>query len=322
MMDWDKLFQWNRLFAPTGEEAAAGKSIFNMLQSAGYSVEVDNTNTVLAKLGGKGERVLICVPYDQKGMLITGKYQQGGYYLNQIGRWDATDLKDEPGIATGGAAVAIHVHKDAENYKAPYNLELNYTDGRCGTDMIGNKVVVPAPEKEILENGNHLFSVSMLDNRAACFAVDAFLEQVRSDRLNVELYVAFLALDTCCFRGIESLAQRLHPDWAIEISCRDDDAWERGALVVNHIGTKYLSDPLLVRRAIKEAERMEIPLEHRFKRPPAASDALTCADSLIPFGCRTLSLSLPVWQKNWRAGYVNGQSMEKMASLLRKLVMN
>ena len=315
-----KLLWWNQLFAPTGEESQAGELILRALLEKGYNAWMDDTHSVTVKLGGEGEKLLSCVPYDQKGMLITGQYQAGGYFLNNIGRWDGSNLPGEHGVATGNASVEIRVHEGAENYKAPYNLELNYVDCRRNVDMIGNKAVFPAQETEMRENGKYYFSVSMLDNRAACLTAEAFIDEVDPAKLNREVYVTFLALDTCCFRAAVSVVSQLRPDSAIVISCKQDEAWKRDALVINHIGVKYLSDPVLVRRFSQVSEQVGTVLEHRFERPVAASAAVDSADSLVPYGCRTLSVSLPVRREDWLNGYVSEKCLESMVSSLVKLV--
>lgn len=320
MIDRDRLFWWNHLFAPTGEEEQAGQKILDDFTGRGYDSQMDRLGNVLVKAGGAGEKLLICVPYDQKGMLITGKYQNSGYFLNAIGRWDTSHLPGETGLATGEKEAVLFVHQGADSYKAPYNLEMKYSEGVKGTPEIGDKVIFPAGESEKILEGDPWFSVSTLDSRAACYVADLVLEELKNADLRYEVYVAFLALDTCCFRGSVSLAGRLNMDSAVVIGCRPDDTWKDKKIAVNHIGTKYLSDPVMVRRFGRAAQETGTALRHCFCRPQLASAAIDSADSLVECGCRTLSVSLPVWEENWRAGYVSGQCVEGLAQTLVKMV--
>ena len=316
-MNGTDLFKWNRQYAPTGEETPVGNWIVSRLARYGFAPKMDSLGNVLVNLGGKGKKILICVPYDQKGLLLTGRYSSGNFFVNLIGRWSADNLVGKSGITRGGKSAAIIQHIGAENYNSPYNLEVKIADSCIG---IGDKIVFPAPEEEKRTDDSHLFSVSTLDNRAACYAVERFLANIKLEDLNAEVCVAFLALDSCSFRGVMAPLKAICPDQAISVNCKLDKEWHDASVIVNHVGNQYISDPTMVRNVNFAAKDQGLQTKHLFEYPISAGDVINTADSLVQYGCQTISVSIPVKENGCNTGYVSENCIDGMARLLISMV--
>lgn len=293
-----KLFkEITQVIGVSGQEQEVVKVLKKYYQGLCDEIIHDNIGSVIALKKSKVEnapRVLILSHMDEVGFIVKKVHENGAISIHPVGgTWEQTMLSNRISVVAQDCkvykgvvgATPPHLLKESDRER-PMKIENMFIDIGCKSkDEVlalkinaGSPVVVDGPF-EVLANGNRILSKAF-DDRYGCIMGVELLQALKGKELPFDLYVANSVQEEVGLRGATTVANLVHPDFAIILDCspandisgQKEELGQLGeGVLIRFVDRSMIAFPQLLDWQIKMCERNNV--KYQYYSSPGGTDA-------------------------------------------------
>ena len=310
-------------YGPPGRERGIRAALRRALRGLGPTTE-DATGNLHWRRPGKGPRLLLAVPMDAPGVIVTRVDGSGIARVAILGgrapaELVGASLRFEDGLL---GLLGCERPKGGKN-GSELEAEQLYVEMGLGTKELGRRLrvgAVGAIEDRPFRLGD-LWCAANLDNRAGCAAVVAALRAARAPRY--DLHVVFSAQSELGARGAMTGAFGVEPEMAVVVDVAHVDAKETGGAAVGKgpcLGLKeegFLAHPAALALVQRSAAAARVPTQWLIRESEGSdARAVRAARSGVP----TALIAIPARRSGGPVSFVNGRDVAQTAALVTRLL--
>ena len=209
--------------AVPGDEGAVRDFVISKLRARTRDISVDVLGNVIARVGGKGPRVVVDAHMDEVGFLVSHIDDRGFVRVQALGGVDARVFYGQrlvvhgikPLPATVGA-VPPHISKTSGGDGVP-DIGDCVIDTGLAADKVKKYVSIGDPvtfDSELAETEDGVIARS-IDDRVGIFVILKMLEA--KPKLDCELFVTMTVQEEPGLRGARVIAPALSPDFVVAL---------------------------------------------------------------------------------------------------------
>lgn len=289
-----------------GLEGVAASYVKDAFAPLCDQVEIDNMSNVIARIGQKGPRIMVCAHNDEIGLMVRDIEEDGCLRIMRVGGVDQRILpsmevtvitKDGPLFGVVGAKPP-HLLSAADREKQVQFEDL-YVDIGYPAEVvrekvrIGDVVVMNAPAIEL---GNGFAAGKTMDDRACVLAMLVCAEHLK--RMNAPAQTCLVAStqEETSSRGAQVSAYSLNPDIAIVLDVTHGDGPGTGkfAPAMNKLAFTAGPNihPMLLEKLKETARRNHVDFSMEYSGGNTYTDAW--ATQVVRAGIPSVLISVPL----------------------------
>jgi len=317
----------------SGDEAPASAAVAEAFSPLCDAVTIDAMQSVTARIGGAGPRVLITAHLDEIGMIATVIEDDGAVRFGRVGGVDPrilpgsrvtvhTDEGPLPGVV---GALPPHL-LSAEDQKTNYKMEALFVDLGLPAARVkeivrtGTPITLYGPWTA-LENGR--YAAKTIDDRGGVAVMLRLAELLQNRAVPCQLFLVSAVQEEVSGLGAATSAYALDPDIAIAIDvthaempgCEPDDVFPLDKVVLTEGPNIH---PKL------HAHLMALAQKHRVDAQTAVCPRVTATDAaslqIARAGVPTALIEIPLKYMHTTVETVSMSVIEESARLLAAFV--
>lgn len=305
-----------KVSSPSGKERYMTAHIKPIVEPYAEEVFYDNYGNLIVKVGGKGQKLMLCAHVDELGYWVKTITEDGFLNVTKVGIPDKCIEAREvmvngtiPGIVGTKAA---HLQTPEERLKLVNPREIFIDIGvtsKAEAEALGVRTgSYASPIYNYMEMHNpDLVCCRALDDRAGCAVLIELLKSIDKSALQYELYIVFTLQEEVGLRGATAAVNYLCPDKMIAVDtvpCADTPGmnWKRDLPVqLGHglvcsmsegMGPMNFIHPEMEEKIFGLSEKYDIPVQPlSLCGFSASTDAL--AGSIQGRGVTAATLTIP-----------------------------
>lgn len=306
-----------------GYESDIAELVSDMLDRSRFETSVDTLGNLIAKTGRSGgRRVMLSVPLDAPGLLVTFIDRNGMLHVSTLGSPALSALPYRRVISqsgVGGIIIPTHDGKVSSDSDLLIDIGATSKSEAEKSASIGDCFAL-APDS--VELGRNAIAAPAAGARACVAAALAACERLAD--ADCELYILFTAQSRVGFRGAKAAAGAIEPEISVSLFPADFDgkshegqdavALGDGVIILLRDGSA-ISDAKLYASAVSKAKKYS----ERVSR-----DSLTDASVIhtAGLGSETLSLCLPTKNLSTPCEKIDTGDADTATELLCELILS
>ena len=305
-----------RISSPSGKERYMTAHIKPLVEPYAEEVFYDNYGNLIVKVGGSGEKLMLCAHVDELGYWVKTITDDGFLNVTKVGVPDkcveARQVMVNGTIPGVVGTKAAHLQTPEERLKLVNPREIFIDIGVSSTaeaEALGVRTgSYASPVYNYMEMANPDYvCCRALDDRAGCAVLIELLKAIDKSALKYELYIVFTLQEEVGLRGATAAVNYLCPDKMIAVDtvpCADTPGmnWKRDLPVqLGHgvvcsmsegMGPMNFIHPVMEEKIFALKDKYEIPLQPlSLCGFSASTDAL--AGSIQGRGVAAATLTIP-----------------------------
>jgi len=305
-----------KVSSPSGKERYMTAHIKPLVEPYAEEVFYDNYGNLIVKVGGRGEKLMLCAHVDELGYWVKTITEDGFLNVTKVGVPDkcveARQVMVNGNIPGVVGTKAAHLQTPEERLKLVGPREIFIDIGvssKAEAEALGVRTgSYASPVYNYMELANPDFvCCRALDDRAGCAVLIELLKSIDKSALKYELYIVFTLQEEVGLRGATAAVNYLCPDKMIAVDtvpCADTPGmnWKRDLPVqLGHgvvcsmsegMGPMNFIHPDMEEKIFALKDKYEIPLQPlSLCGFSASTDAL--AGSIQGRGVAAATLTIP-----------------------------
>jgi len=305
-----------KVSSPSGKERYMTAHIKPLVEPYAEEVFYDNYGNLIVKVGGRGEKLMLCAHVDELGYWVKTITEDGFLNVTKVGVPDkcveARQVMVNGNIPGVVGTKAAHLQTPEERLKLVGPREIFIDIGvssKAEAEALGVRTgSYASPVYNYMELANPDFvCCRALDDRAGCAVLIELLKSIDKSALKYELYIVFTLQEEVGLRGATAAVNYLCPDKMIAVDtvpCADTPGmnWKRDLPVqLGHgvvcsmsegMGPMNFIHPDMEAKIFALKDKYEIPLQPlSLCGFSASTDAL--AGSIQGRGVAAATLTIP-----------------------------
>lgn len=305
-----------KVSSPSGKERYMTAHIKPLVEPYAEEVFYDNYGNLIVKVGGQGEKLMLCAHVDELGYWVKTITEDGFLNVTKVGVPDkcveARQVMVNGNIPGVVGTKAAHLQTPEERLKLVGPREIFIDIGvssKAEAEALGVRTgSYASPVYNYMELANPDFvCCRALDDRAGCAVLIELLKSIDKSALKYELYIVFTLQEEVGLRGATAAVNYLCPDKMIAVDtvpCADTPGmnWKRDLPVqLGHgvvcsmsegMGPMNFIHPDMEEKIFALKDKYEIPLQPlSLCGFSASTDAL--AGSIQGRGVAAATLTIP-----------------------------
>ena len=332
-----------KVSSPSGKERYMTAHIKPLVEPYAEEVFYDNYGNLIVKVGGRGEKLMLCAHVDELGYWVKTITEDGFLNVTKVGVPDkcveARQVMVNGNIPGVVGTKAAHLQTPEERLKLVGPREIFIDIGvssKAEAEALGVRTgSYASPVYNYMELANPDFvCCRALDDRAGCAVLIELLKSIDKSALQYELYIVFTLQEEVGLRGATAAVNYLCPDKMIAVDtvpCADTPGmnWKRDLPVqLGHgvvcsmsegMGPMNFIHPDMEEKIFVLKDKYEIPLQPlSLCGFSASTDAL--AGSIQGRGVAAATLTIPRRYSHSPVELMNMNDVLAMLELLSRFV--
>lgn len=297
----------SRLAGVPGYEAEIGAHFAGMFREYTDDVRTDALNSVTAKLGNSGPRVMVSAHHDEIGMVVRDIEEDGCLRIHRNGGVDPRILPslEVSVVSRTGPLYGVvgakppHLLSEADR-KTAVKFEDLYVDIGYPAEKVRELVRVGDPvvmlSKPVKLAGGRMASKTM-DDRASVASMLIAMEMFKKLNTPAQAYFVASSQEEVGCKGAATAAYAIDPDFAIAVDVTHAEGpgtgkWEAFPIEKMTIVSGPNLHPMLTKMAEEVADKWRIPYHREICSGVTGTDA--AAIQIARGGIPTILLSVPL----------------------------
>ena len=297
----------SRLVGVPGYEMEIGAHFAGIFREYTDDVQIDALNSVIAKVGTAGPKVMVSAHHDEIGMMVHSIEDDGAVRMHRNGGVDPRILpahevsiiaKDGPIYGVVGAKPP-HLLSEADRNTAVKFEDLYIDIGYPAEKVkelvrVGDPVVMLA--KPVQLAGGRMASKTM-DDRASVASMVIAMDMLKRIDAPAQAYFVASSQEEVGMKGAGTAAFAIDPDFAIAVDVTHAEGpgtgkWEAFPIEKMTIVSGPNLHPMLTKKAAEIADKWRIPYHREICAGMTGTDA--AAIQIARGGVPTILLSVPL----------------------------
>ncbi len=262
-------------YGPTGREDGIRNIIRGEIRGLVDSIKVDTMGNLIARVPGKGSKVMVCAHMDEIGLIVTFIDRHGFLRFAPVGGVHANRLVAARVIFENGTVGVIN-QETRSPQDQPLRFENLFIDIGVNSKQSAEVKVhvgdIAAFQQTAQVVGGRLAAKAM-DDRLGCYVLIEALRRIKkkkTGRTGNDLYFVFTVQEEIGLRGAITSAYGIEPDFglAVDVTMTGDTpdcekmAIRLGAGAAIKVRDRMMiTHPVIKNRLISLAERKRIPYQ-------------------------------------------------------------
>ena len=332
-----------KVSSPSGKERYMTAHLRPIVEPYAEEVFYDNYGNLIVKVGGRGEKLMLCAHVDELGYWVKTITEDGFLNVTKVGVPDkcveARQVMVNGNIPGVVGTKAAHLQTPEERLKLVGPREIFIDIGvssKAEAEALGVRTgSYASPVYNYMELANPDFvCCRALDDRAGCAVLIELLKSIDKSALKYELYIVFTLQEEVGLRGATAAVNYLCPDKMIAVDtvpCADTPGmnWKRDLPVqLGHgvvcsmsegMGPMNFIHPDMEEKIFALKDKYEIPLQPlSLCGFSASTDAL--AGSIQGRGVAAATLTIPRRYSHSPVELMHMNDVMAMLELLGKFI--
>ena len=321
---------------PSGDEARVRKIIQGELKGYVDEMRVDRLGNLIARIKGKGNRVMVAAHMDEIGLMVKKINGEGHIEFSTVGGIEPITLVGQSvriyqkngNLACFGVITFAELHEDHEIEEMPDLEDLYIDTGLSKAELekkgvgIGCYVIARHHFKRL--GNDDIISGKALDDRLGCFVLIEVARKLR--KAPRDIFFVFTVQEEIGLYGAQVSTYELEPDWGLAvdtINAEDSDEFTTKGVEMGKGPAILVKDADIITNKetndwiASVAKKRRIPLQLRVEEE-GTTDAtkMFLSREAIP----ATTITIPVRNLHSTVGVAHMQDVNNMIALVLALL--